>query len=693
MKKKPYFIFLIFLVLNLIPHAYVALTTSKGLLNWYITDDAFYYFKVAQNISLGRGITFDGIAPTNGFHPLWMLVCIPIFALARLDLYLPLRLLIIVQAILNAGSGYFLYRLFADHISEKAGWLLAFCWMFIPSIHAISSKLGLESGLSIFCIIFFIYRISKFMQKSEKSQVGAVDMLLLGLAGALVLFSRLDNIFMLVMVGLWLVFRGSKMSWISQVDFLLIFTAAVLSYYSRIQTTNNIFNFLPFFYMLVGFSLVLKPVCLFFCGMYELNGKVTLKRFVLKTIVAMTAASLLIGLIFFVLHDLLHTFRGISRAVIILDWLTSTSFVLFFRIFLFWKKHDLFGSQENNLKRRLLMWLKNAAAYFVPLFSLLLLYMTANEIYAGSSMPVSGQIKRWWGTLPNTVYGRPIKTLTAMITGIFSTNKETGPFWLITRPLDQASVWIRDLFSFSPGPTISAFLSGFVWLVLLAVALAIFSRRPRDFYALTRKFALLPLSIGCIFHVISYKATGYMHAKYWYWLEEMILIVLLLGIMLAFLIKDWENQSRQRWLIQSATAIIVFGIFFNFGFTILRDYPMNKEPVDLYDYDADLQFLEYNTQPGDVIGMTGGGVTAYLMPDRVFINLDGLINSSAYFESLKNDRAGEYLSAAGMDYVYGEEQVLLDSDPYRWVFTDHLRLISRPTSQFSFYQYCTQICQ
>jgi len=80
------------------------------------------------------------------------------------------------------------------------------------------------------------------------------------------------------------------------------------------------------------------------------------------------------------------------------------------------------------------------------------------------------------------------------------------------------------------------------------------------------------------------------------------------------------------------------------------------------------------------------------MPDRVFINLDGLINSSAYFESLKEDRANDYLEAAGLKYVYGEEQVLLDSDPYRWVFTDHIKLLNQTTSQFNFYQYCSEIC-
>jgi hypothetical protein len=123
------------------------------------------------------------------------------------------------------------------------------------------------------------------------------------------------------------------------------------------------------------------------------------------------------------------------------------------------------------------------------------------------------------------------------------------------------------------------------------------------------------------------------------------------------------------------------------------DFPLNRRAPDLYDYEADIQFLEENTQPGDVIGMTGGGVTSYLMPDRVFINLDGLINSEDYFESLKNDRSNEYLTAAGVKYIYGEEEVLLGSDPYRWVFTDHIRLLQASPSQFNLYQYCSDICQ
>src|SRR3954451_4673324 len=42
-------------------------------------DDAFYYFGIARNVAHGHGSTFDGIDPTNGYHPLWMLIAVPFF--------------------------------------------------------------------------------------------------------------------------------------------------------------------------------------------------------------------------------------------------------------------------------------------------------------------------------------------------------------------------------------------------------------------------------------------------------------------------------------------------------------------------------------------------------------------------------------------------------------------------------------
>ena len=110
LKKRKYLIFLFFLVINLIPQMFVIISKPDNLMNWFLTDDAFYYFKTAQNIAEGNGITFDGVNPTNGFHPLWMIICVPIFALAKLNLFLPLRVVAIVQIVLNAASGAILFK-------------------------------------------------------------------------------------------------------------------------------------------------------------------------------------------------------------------------------------------------------------------------------------------------------------------------------------------------------------------------------------------------------------------------------------------------------------------------------------------------------------------------------------------------------------------------------------------------------
>lgn len=37
-------------------------------------DDSYFYLQIANNFAHGRGSTFSGVEPTNGYHPLWMLV-------------------------------------------------------------------------------------------------------------------------------------------------------------------------------------------------------------------------------------------------------------------------------------------------------------------------------------------------------------------------------------------------------------------------------------------------------------------------------------------------------------------------------------------------------------------------------------------------------------------------------------------
>lgn len=43
-----------------------------------VADDCFYYLTIARNIAWGNGSTFDGVIQTNGYHPLFMLLLIPL---------------------------------------------------------------------------------------------------------------------------------------------------------------------------------------------------------------------------------------------------------------------------------------------------------------------------------------------------------------------------------------------------------------------------------------------------------------------------------------------------------------------------------------------------------------------------------------------------------------------------------------
>ena len=94
-------------------------------------------------------------------------------------------------------------------------------------------------------------------------------------------------------------------------------------------------------------------------------------------------------------------------------------------------------------------------------------------------------------------------------------------------------------------------------------------------------------------------------------------------------------------------------------------------------YLTHVQELESSTEPGSVIGMTGGGDMAYLIHDRTIINLDGLISSYAYFQALKNSRVTAYLEAIHLKYVFGRGTVFTQMDPYQVIFKGKLKNIAR----------------
>jgi hypothetical protein len=69
----------------------------------FIVDDGYFYPQIARHIVHGAGSTFNGIMPTNGYHPLWMGICV-IAAWITSSSDALIQILATVQDLLLVGS-------------------------------------------------------------------------------------------------------------------------------------------------------------------------------------------------------------------------------------------------------------------------------------------------------------------------------------------------------------------------------------------------------------------------------------------------------------------------------------------------------------------------------------------------------------------------------------------------------------
>lgn len=80
------------LILLLLPRSF--------LVTYRLPDDAMYYFAIARNIVLGNGVSYDGVDPANGFHPLWLALITPLWLIGG-DHWDPIYATLILQSVLD----------------------------------------------------------------------------------------------------------------------------------------------------------------------------------------------------------------------------------------------------------------------------------------------------------------------------------------------------------------------------------------------------------------------------------------------------------------------------------------------------------------------------------------------------------------------------------------------------------------
>lgn len=119
---------------------------AYGIAKYYMADDAFYYFQTARNFAAGLGSTFDGVHPTNGYHPLWFLISSAVFAVVRGD-SAPLLVLYALQVGMLLTTAALLFHALKRFDRVAAAFTIA---LFLASWH--SRKIlfaGMESTLAL----------------------------------------------------------------------------------------------------------------------------------------------------------------------------------------------------------------------------------------------------------------------------------------------------------------------------------------------------------------------------------------------------------------------------------------------------------------------------------------------------------------------------------------------------------------
>jgi hypothetical protein len=644
---------------------------------WFVRDDAYYYFKVAQNIAEGHGSTFDGMNLANGYHPLWMLVCIPIFALARFDLILPLRVLLMVMAVISAATGVLMFRLLRKVIAEPLAILAVLYWTFDPLIHDIVIQQGMETGIVALATVLMLYQMQKFEQDWRARPITRADILRLTLVTLFMLFSRLDAIYLVLLAGVWIIFRREPLRYLLPIDLFATFAVIVLAFIQRADIKIYLTTYSNSAILMAALTFVLQTVIFYFVGLYRPPKSQTVPALALQTFTAVSATTAIAAALMFALTWL--NVAEMPRAVPLLYWAGMLPLTLGLRLAVRaispWPADsdsaprrwlDL-QSSLSHLRKNFPQWLHDGMLYFGLTGLALGAYMLFNRVIFGTFMPVSGQIKRWWGSLPNDVYGGGAKTAL----DVFGIDPTYSTAWFLAT--DQFKTWgdflaARLAFLAPLGDSIYLLIPAVLLLGLFGLLLLRWRRALRQVYLL----GLIPLALSAELGVFIYGAMPYAAKHEWYWTSQMltVLILTMLGLNALLEILPFKKLVRPAaWIV---TALLGLNLVWTSASILYQTMPY-IDPLAGQPYMDQLPILEGYTEPGSIIGMTGGGNAGYFIKDRTIVNMDGLINSYAYFQAMQAGQSGEFLQKMGLDYVFGNLYILSYTSPYRDQFEGRLQ--------------------
>ena len=184
--------------------AMLLLVAPERLVLSLASDDAYYYFKIAAHIARGDGSTFDGIAPTNGYHPVWMAVVVGIHAAFSGDLVTSAACALALCGLLCAVTLVLAHRLVDRFVAPGLG-AIAVAVLLLPN--ALAAMLnGLETSLAMLVTLALAWYC--YARRALDPRTGPRVGIALGAWLGLAFLSRLDLVFLPIAAGIVTVAAG-----------------------------------------------------------------------------------------------------------------------------------------------------------------------------------------------------------------------------------------------------------------------------------------------------------------------------------------------------------------------------------------------------------------------------------------------------------------------------------------------------
>lgn len=159
-------------------------------------DDAFYYLKIAENLSNGHGSVFSVGEPTNGYHPLWMAILAVVHWLinpTKEQFVLYTLLLAVIFNVLAAGVFGRLLRTFG--FSKTRSQLGIALYLFLPWMVNLTLT-GLETPIFFLCLFGFLLVTHKLL--NQNGRLGLRSSVTLGATAGALMLARTDAVFFTV---------------------------------------------------------------------------------------------------------------------------------------------------------------------------------------------------------------------------------------------------------------------------------------------------------------------------------------------------------------------------------------------------------------------------------------------------------------------------------------------------------------